>query len=181
MQARRQGFFLANVGVASADRSHDFTGKFGATFTKNSVAFPAVIKRGWQKPVKVIGQKLFKIPAAHCRFGDGALEDACFELFRRGQTTRCLTGLHSVFYRAQSFMAHRAPQSMFGKRLVDVGLEYAVEVIGQPVFKIITKHQIFSSCPNLFISPCLVPRRAGLQTRSRSQPKLSSVAESSPT
>src|SRR5258706_2167185 len=130
MQARRQWFFLANVGVASADRSHDFTRKFCAAFTKNSVAFPAVIKRGWQKPIKVIGQKLLKIPAAHCRFGHGALEYARFQLFGSGQTTRRLTGLHSVLYRAQSFVAYRAPQSMFGKRLVDVGLEYAVEVIG---------------------------------------------------
>jgi hypothetical protein len=60
-------------------------------------------------------------------------------------------------------MAHRAPQSMFGKRLVDVGLEYAVEVIGQSVFKIITKHQVFSSCPTLVIFSCIVPARAGLQ------------------
>jgi len=44
---------------------------------------------------------------------------------------------------------------MFGKRLVDVRLEYAVEVVGQTVFKIITKHQFFSSRPALFAEPSL--------------------------
>src|SRR5258706_355764 len=118
MQARRQWFFLANVGVASADRSHDFTRKFCAAFTKNSVAFPAVIKRGWQKPIKVIGQKLLKIPAAHCRFGHGALEYARFQLFGSGQTTRRLTGLHSVLYRAQTFVRRKILANSIRPRLI---------------------------------------------------------------
>src|SRR6185295_7854077 len=158
MQAHGQWFFLANVAVTSADRADHLTREFCAAFTKNGMAFPAVIERGWQKPIKVIGQTLFKVIAAHRRFGHGAREYACLQLSGCGQSTCRLTGLHSVLYCAQSFMAHRAPQSMFGKRLVDVGLEYAVEVIGQSVFKIITKHQVFSSCPTLVIFPASFPR-----------------------
>ena len=155
--------FLANVGVASADRSDDCTGKFRATFTKNRMAFPSVIERGWKKPIEVIGQKLFKISAAHRRFGHGAQQDACFQLLRCGQSAGSLTGLHSVLYFTQSLMANRAPQGMFGKRLVARRAQVCRQGNRSAGLQNRYKASSLLLPPLIFISSCIVPRRAGLQ------------------
>jgi hypothetical protein len=52
---------------------------------------------------------------------------------------------------------------MLGKRLVDVRRKHAVEVIGQPVFKIITKHPGFFFPPRAFFCSSRIARTSSFQ------------------
>jgi hypothetical protein len=71
--------FFRDVGIASADRSHDFTRQFSAAIAKCGVPFPAVIEMSGKEAVEVIGETLFKLFAPHGRVRHCFLKNASFK------------------------------------------------------------------------------------------------------
>src|SRR4051794_21001250 len=98
METFRQGLLFRDVRVASADRSHDFAGKFGAAIAERRVPFPAMIEMSRQKTVEVVGEEFFKLLAGHCCFRYGLLQDTRLELSRGFGHCTYATCRHSAFH-----------------------------------------------------------------------------------
>src|SRR5215217_6419759 len=122
------------------------------------MAFPAMIKMRRKKAVEVIGETFFEFLTPHCRLGHRFLENTSLKFSRRRRHRSHSTSLDRAADRRQSFMAHGAPHSVFRHEPISFRTDYALNVIGQKIFEIHTKHRF--SLPAAFsffalVSPCL--------------------------
>src|SRR6185369_1208387 len=140
-----QWSLFGNVGVARADGSDDFAGKLSAAITHRRVAFPTMIKMRRQESVEIVSQTLFKFLTTHRRVRHCLLQDTSFQFSRRRRHGCRSASLDRAANRQQSFVAHRALHRVLGHEPIGFRTYYALNVVGQKIFEIHTKHRFFTS------------------------------------
>ena len=113
-----------------------------------------------QEAVEVISETLFKLLTAHRCLRYRLLQDTSFKLSRRRRHCRDATSFDRAAYRRQSFMAHGTLHRMLAHEPISFRTHYTLNVVGQKIFEIHTKHLYFSLpaafCSGSFPSPASI-------------------------
>src|SRR5258707_1066303 len=111
---------------------------------------------------------LFEIRATDRRLRHRPNQDASFKFSAREGSFRKRAGLQRVLHFTQQIVTDGAPHRVFGKFLVRMHLERAVEIICQLIFKFVAKHLVSVSEPSLTVGLlplsvyCRLPTLLGL-------------------
>src|ERR1041385_321406 len=122
------------------------------------MSFPAMIEMSRKEAVEVIGEAFFKLLTPHRRLRHCFLENTSLKLSRRRRHSRNPTSLDRTADLRQSFMADRALHRVLGHEPICFRTDYALNVIGQKIFEIHTKHRFFASRRFFFFSSLVAPR-----------------------
>src|SRR5262249_48088370 len=142
--------FFRDVRVASSNRAYHFTRKFGAAIAECSMTFPTVIEMRRQEAVEIVGQTLLEFVALHRRVGHCLLQNTSFKLSRRLWYRSHPARLNCATHRRESFVTHGALHRVLGHESISFRTNYTLNVVGQKIFEIHTKHRYFS-LPAAFI------------------------------